>query len=187
MGTTKTDPVSKDLVVTQQDKTSGHLNMGYIRLSPFSPEARQTIREIYEDLAKSSSFNGILFHDDVTLSDYEDASPDALKAYAKQGLPTDLAKIRANDEDLQKWTAFKTRYLDDFAMQLVDEVRQYEPFLLTARNLYAQVALKPYAENWYSQSLEESLNRYDFTAIMAMPYMEQVKIQINSIKIWLIA
>ncbi len=171
----KTDPVSKDLVVTQQDKTSGHLNMGYIRLSPFSPEARQTIREIYEDLAKSSSFNGILFHDDVTLSDYEDASPDALKAYAKQGLPTDLAKIRANDEDLQKWTAFKTRYLDDFAMQLVDEVRQYEPFLLTARNLYAQVALKPYAENWYSQSLEESLNRYDFTAIMAMPYMEQVK------------
>ena len=171
----KTDPVSKDLVVTQQDKTSGHLNMGYIRLSPFSPEARQTIREIYEDLAKSSSFNGILFHDDVTLSDYEDASPDALKAYAKQGLPTDLAKIRANDEDLQKWTAFKTRYLDDFAMQLVDEVRQYEPFLLKARNLYAQVALKPYAENWYSQSLEESLNRYDFTAIMAMPYMEQVK------------
>lgn len=86
-----------------------------------------------------------------------------------------MAKIRANDEDLQKWTAFKTRYLDDFAMQLVDEVRQYEPFLLTARNLYAQVALKPYAENWYSQSLEESLNRYDFTAIMAMPYMEQVK------------
>lgn len=67
--------------------------MGYIRLSPFSPEARQTIREIYEDLAKSSSFNGILFHDDVTLSDYEDASPDALKAYAKQGLPTDLAKF----------------------------------------------------------------------------------------------
>ena len=67
--------------------------MGYIRLSPFSADARQTIREIYQDLAKSSSFNGILFHDDVTLSDYEDASPDALKAYAKQGLPTDLAKF----------------------------------------------------------------------------------------------
>ncbi|EZI65122.1 poly-beta-1,6-N-acetyl-D-glucosamine N-deacetylase PgaB [Acinetobacter baumannii 25442_5] len=170
----KTDPVSKDLVVTEQAKAGEHLNMGYIRLSPFSPEARQTIREIYQDLAKSASFNGILFHDDVTLSDYEDASPDALKAYAKQGLPTDLAKIRENDQDLQKWTAYKTKYLDDFAMQLVEDVRQYEPFLLTASNLYAQVALKPYAENWYSQSLEESLRRYDFTAIMAMPYMEQV-------------
>lgn len=92
MGTTKTDPVSKDLVVTQQDKTSGHLNMGYIRLSPFSPEARQTIREIYEDLAKSSSFNGILFHDDVTLSDYEDASPDALKSLCKTRFTNRLGK-----------------------------------------------------------------------------------------------
>ena len=93
LGITKTDPVSKDLVVTEQAKAGEHLNMGYIRLSPFSPQARQTIREIYQDLAKSASFNGILFHDDVTLSDYEDASPDALKAYAKQGLPTDLAKF----------------------------------------------------------------------------------------------
>lgn len=169
----KTDPVSKDLVETQQAKEGDHLNMGYIRLSPFSPEARQTIKEIYQDLAKSTPFDGLLFHDDVTLSDYEDASPEALAAYAKQGLPTDLAKIRDNDADLQKWTAYKTRYLDDFAMELAGEVRQYQPFLVTARNLYAQVALNPYAENWYAQSLEQSINRYDFTAIMAMPYMEQ--------------
>ena len=171
----KTDPVSKDLVETQQAKTGEHLNMGYIRLSPFSPDARQTIKEIYQDLAKSTPFDGLLFHDDVTLSDYEDASPDALAAYAKQGLPTDLAEIRSNDAELQKWTAYKTSYLDDFAMQLAAEVRQYQPYLLTARNLYAQVALNPYAENWYAQSLEQSLNRYDFTAIMAMPYMEQSK------------
>lgn len=109
----------------------------------------------------------------MTLSDYEDASPQALAAYAKQGLPTDLAKIRNNDDKLQKWTAYKTRTLDDFAMELAGEVRQYQPYLMTARNLYAQVALNPYAENWYAQSLEESLRRYDFTAIMAMPYMEQ--------------
>jgi hypothetical protein len=41
--------------VTEQAKAGEHLNMGYIRLSPFSPEARQTIREIYQDLAKSAS------------------------------------------------------------------------------------------------------------------------------------
>ena len=169
----KSDPVSKDLVVTQQAKAGEHLNMGYIRLSPYSPKARQTIKEIYQDLAKSTPFDGLLFHDDVTLSDYEDASPQALAAYAKQGLPTDLAKIRNNDDKLQKWTAYKTRTLDDFAMELAGEVRQYQPYLMTARNLYAQVALNPYAENWYAQSLEESLRRYDFTAIMAMPYMEQ--------------
>lgn len=170
----KSDPVSKDLVITQQAKAGEHLNMGYIRLSPYSPKARQTIKEIYQDLAKSTPFDGLLFHDDVTLSDYEDASPQALAAYAKQGLPTDLAQIRGNDDKLQKWTAYKTRTLDDFAMELAGEVRQYQPYLMTARNLYAQVALNPYAENWYAQSLEESLKRYDFTAIMAMPYMEQV-------------
>lgn len=169
----KNNPVAQHLVETQQSKDSEHLNMGYRRLSPFSPDARKTISGIYQDLAKSVPFNGILFHDDTTLSDYEDASPEALKAYAAIGLPIDLAKIRSNDADLQKWTAYKTQYIDDFAMQLAQQVRQYHPFLLTARNLYAQVALKPYAENWYSQSLEQSINRYDFTAIMAMPYMEQ--------------
>lgn len=170
----KSDPVSKELVLTQQAKADEHLNMGYIRLSPYSPKARQAIKEIYQDLAKSTPFDGLLFHDDVTLSDYEDASPQALAAYAKQGLPTDLAQIRDNDDKLQKWTAYKTRTLDDFAMELAGEVRQYQPYLMTARNLYAQVALNPYAENWYAQSLEESLKHYDFTAIMAMPYMEQV-------------
>ena len=170
----KTNPVANELVQTEQAKAGEHLNMGYIRLSPFSPKARQTIKEIYQDLAKSTPFDGLLFHDDVTLSDYEDASPQALAAYAQQGLTTDLAKIRNNDADLQKWTAYKTQYLDDFAMELANEVRQYQPYLMTARNLYAQVALNAYAENWYAQSLEQSLNRYDFTAIMAMPYMEKV-------------
>lgn len=170
----KTNPVANELVQTEQAKAGEHLNMGYIRLSPFSPKTRQTIKEIYQDLAKSTPFDGLLFHDDVTLSDYEDASPQALAVYAQQGLTTDLAKIRNNDADLQKWTAYKTQYLDDFAMELANEVRQYQPYLMTARNLYAQVALNAYAENWYAQSLEQSLNRYDFTAIMAMPYMEKV-------------
>ena len=170
-----TNPVSKDIVVTEQSKNAEHLDMGYHRLSPFSPEARQTIAGIYTDLAKSVPFNGILFHDDTTLSDYEDASPEAMQAYAAIGLPDNLDKIRENDADLQKWTAFKTKTIDDFAMELAADVRVYQPFLLTSRNLYAQVALQPYAENWYSQSLEQSLNRYDFTAIMAMPYMEQAE------------
>ncbi|MGE8563951.1 MAG: poly-beta-1,6-N-acetyl-D-glucosamine N-deacetylase PgaB, partial [Acinetobacter bohemicus] len=169
----KNNPAAQDRVETQPTHDAKHLDMGYHRLSPFSADARKTIAGIYTDLAKSVPFNGILFHDDATLSDYEDASPEAMRAYTSIGLPNDLAKIRSNDKDLQKWTAYKTKYLDDFAMQLASDVRQYQPFLLTARNLYAQVALEPYAENWYSQSLEQSLKRYDFTAIMAMPYMEQ--------------
>lgn len=169
------EAAAKELVVTEQGKQNTGLNMGYHRLSPFSPIARQAIREIYQDLAKSASFDGILFHDDVTLSDYEDASPKAIAQYVAWGLPNNLATIRANDALLQRWTALKTRTLDEFALSLAAEVRKQQPGLLTARNLYAQVALKAYAENWYAQSLENSLANYDFTAIMAMPYMEQVK------------
>lgn len=169
----KDNPVAKALVKTQPSGQGDHLNMGYIRLSPYSAQARQVIKGIYQDLAKSTPFNGILFHDDATLSDYEDASPEAMHYYAQHGLPHDLQKIRDNDELLQKWTALKTNTLDDFALELAAQVREYQPFLMTARNMYAQVVLSAYAENWYAQSLEQSLKKYDFTAIMAMPYMEQ--------------
>lgn len=171
----KKDKAAKDLVVTQQKPDSAHLNMGYHRLTPFSERARSIITDIYADLAKSATFDGLLFHDDVTLSDYEDASPQALQAYKKAGLPENLQQIRDNDALMQKWTALKTRTLDNFALQLVNVVKQQQPYLLTARNMYAQVVLSPYAENWYAQSLEDSLKNYDFTAIMAMPYMEQAK------------
>jgi len=35
------------------------------------------------------------------------------------------------------------------------------------------VVLNPKAEVWYSQSLDDALRQYDFTAVMAMPYMER--------------
>jgi biofilm PGA synthesis lipoprotein PgaB len=58
-------------------------------------------------------------------------------------------------------------------MELADVVRAEKPALVVARNLYARVVLNPKAEVWYSQSLDNSIARYDFTAIMAMPYMEK--------------
>jgi biofilm PGA synthesis lipoprotein PgaB len=47
--------------------------------------------------------------------------------------------------------------------------------LRTARNLYAQVVLNPHAESWYGQSLDDALRDYDFTAVMAMPWMEKAQ------------
>jgi biofilm PGA synthesis lipoprotein PgaB len=58
-------------------------------------------------------------------------------------------------------------------MELAGVVREQHPELKVARNLYARVALQPRAESWYAQSLDNSIARYDFTAIMAMPYMEK--------------
>ncbi|MDP1614749.1 MAG: poly-beta-1,6-N-acetyl-D-glucosamine N-deacetylase PgaB, partial [Methylococcales bacterium] len=168
----KNNPAVNDTVVTLQvDPT--HLNMGYPRLSPFSPRAKKVIKEIYEDLSKSAYIDGLLFHDDVTLSDFEDDSNAARTQYKKWGLGDNVTQIRANKKQFQRWTTLKTNYLDDFAMELAQIVRNEQPGLKTARNLYAQVALNTDAQEWYAQSLSDSIKKYDYTAIMAMPYMEQ--------------
>ena len=166
------DPAAKDSVVTLPNKAN-HLAMGYPRLSPFSPRARKAIREIYEDLGRAATFDGILFHDDVTLSDYEDGSPWALAQYKAWGLPQPLPELRANPKLLRRWTDHKVEWLDAFAGSVAASVRQELPGLQTTRNLYAQVALNPESETWYAQSLQASLRHYDYTAIMVMPYMEQ--------------
>lgn len=135
----------------------------------------QTVADIYIDLSRRATFDGLLFHDDVTLSDYEDASPAALRRYRAWGLPVDLARIRADDQLMDRWMKAKTDWLDQLSIRLAALVRENQPQLRTARNLYAQVVLNPHAQAWYSQSLESSLAHYDFTAVMAMPYMEQAK------------
>ena len=168
----KNNPAVNDTVATLQvDPT--HLNMGYPRLSPFSPKAKKVIKEIYEDLSKSAYIDGLIFHDDVTLSDFEDDSKAARAQYKKWGLASNVTQIRANRKQFQRWTTLKTNYLDNFAMELAQIVRNEQPGLKTARNLYAQVALNPDAQEWYAQSLGDSIKKYDYTAIMAMPYMEQ--------------
>lgn len=166
-------PAAGDRVEALPGDESGRVAMGYRRLSPFSPRVRRVVREIYEDLARAAPFDGLLFHDDVTLSDFEDASPFGLAAYRAWGLPGSVQEIRSSDDLLGRWTILKINALDDLAMELADVVRARQPALRVARNLYARVALQPKAEVWYSQSLDNSLARYDFTAIMAMPYMER--------------
>ena len=169
-----TAPGADQTVVTQPNR-SGHLTMGYPRLSPFSPRAMATVKAIYADLARSASFDGLLFHDDLTLSDYEDASAPALRQYRAWGLPTDLSKIRGDDTLLGIWTNRKTEALEQLSLDLAAVVRRDQPGLHTARNLYAQVVLNPHAEAWYNQSLDLALRDYDFTAVMAMPYMERAQ------------
>lgn len=43
------------------------------------------------------------------------------------------------------------------------------------QRLIGGVVLNPHAEAWYAQSLDDALRDYDFTAVMAMPYMEQAR------------
>jgi len=146
----------------------------YVRLSPFDPNVRKVIGEIYEDLARMSSVDGVLYHDDAVFSDFEDASPAALKVYAAHGLPTSLAALRDDPVTMQRWTRFKSRYLIDFTRELTAKVRAIRgPQVLTARNIFAEPMLNPESEAWFAQNLDDFLGAYDWTAPMAMPLMEK--------------
>lgn len=147
----------------------------YRRLSPFSAQARQWIGEIYEDLAKQAPFAGVLFHDDAFLSDFEDAHPEALATYEKAGLPRDIALLRNDAELFGRWTGLKAEALHQLTGELAGKLRYWRPGLKTARNLYARTVLEPKSVNWFAQSLPRFLEHYDFTAVMAMPYMEEAK------------
>jgi biofilm PGA synthesis lipoprotein PgaB len=147
----------------------------YHRLSPFNPVARNIIRGIYEDLAQFSSFDGILFHDDGMLSDYEDASPAALSVYGQAGFPGSIASIQQDDRMMARWSCFKTKYLINFSRSLLDIVRKYHPSIRSARNLYALTILQQESQQWLAQSLPLFLQAYDYTFIMAMPYMEKAR------------
>lgn len=147
----------------------------YQRLSPFHPGNRQAIGQLYEDLSAHAEFDGVLFHDDALLSDFEDAGPDALRAYAAAGLPSDLASLRSSHQQMQAWTRFKSRALVDFTHELTAKVHAIRgPHIQTARNIFAAPILDRRAEAWFAQNPDDFLAAYDWTAPMAMPLMEGV-------------
>jgi biofilm PGA synthesis lipoprotein PgaB len=142
------------------------------RLSPFDARSRQIILDVYQDLSTYGEFQGLLFSDDATLNDFEDASPAALAEYRKWGLPADVVAIRNDPALLATWTQHKTRFLTDFTLQLAAEVRRSHSDLHTARNIFASVVLDAASEAWFAQSYSNQLRAYDYVAIMAMPLME---------------
>ncbi len=147
----------------------------YYRLSPFNPKAINIIQGIYEDLAQSGPLDGILFHDDGMLSDFEDASPAALLSYRKAGFTAPLDRIRKDERLLSEWSRFKTKHLITFSHALLDIVRKRQPNIRSARNLYARTILESESEQWLGQSLPLFLQAYDYTVIMAMPHMEKAQ------------
>ncbi len=129
----------------------------YWRLSPWIPEAREIIREIFQDLAAHAAFDGILFHDDAYLNDREDAS----------AFPDEPGRLPDRET--------RTDALLQLTGEMMAEVRRFRPAAQSARNLYARVVLEPESEDWFSQNFARSLAHYDQTAVMAMPYMEEAR------------
>lgn len=167
------NPLAGHLVSAVADAPASAHTERYHRLTPFDPLVRAAIRGIYDDLGRHARFNGILFHDDATFNDYEDASAAALAVYQSWGLPPDVNAIRASPVLMQRWSSLKSQYLIDFTHELAAVLKAHQPLLMTARNMYVEPLMSPQAEEWLAQNYGKFLVSYDYTALMAMPYMER--------------
>ena len=116
------------------------------------------IKSIYNDLSFHAKFDGILFHDNVSLGDFESMSS------------------HGNQSAVNFTTKQKTDDLIKVTDQLAEGVKPYFLFgtnsLRTARNIYALVITEPKAEALFAQNLSVLSKHYDTTVIMAMPYTE---------------
>ncbi|WP_018917269.1 poly-beta-1,6-N-acetyl-D-glucosamine N-deacetylase PgaB [Vreelandella zhanjiangensis] len=151
----------------------------YRRLSPYVEDNRRIIREIYQDLGRLTKFDGVIFHDDAFLNDFEDANPEALAAYAQASLPRDITAIKNDASLMAAWTQHKTQFLTDFTRELEQAANYYRQAdnkeFTTARNLYARTVMNPESQQWFSQDIQNFASGYDFVAVMAMPYMEEAE------------
>lgn len=140
----------------------------HLRLSPFLPDARGLIGDIYEDLARHAHVAGILFHDDAFLAADEDASACLPGASWPGGrtLPAPCEQLSPAD---------KTAALVDFTTGLAERVRRHRPAVRAARSLYARAVFDPGSEARFSQSLPAFLAAYDHPVLMAMPGLDAVE------------
>lgn len=171
------DDIPKDWYVQEwrngKAQAASHI---YTRLSPFNAEARAWVADIYEDLGRYCNFDGVLFHDDGILSDFEDVTPLALNyTHEVWNLPAQFDALHATPAMRLNWAQHKTELINQFTDELAHRVRINRPGIKTARNMYALPILTPNSEEWFAQSLGSFLNHYDYVAIEAMPLMEEAK------------
>ena len=146
----------------------------YRRLSPFSPEAREILTRLYEDLAIHANMAGVVFQDDGYLNDFEDFHPAGAAEYRKitGGDVTPYQEL--SPEQKKQWMKVKTRALNQLTERLKKAVLNCRPRARFVRTLYAPVLENPESEEWFAQNYQESLENYDQVMILAYPRLEKV-------------
>lgn len=155
----------------------------YRRLTPFDKKTLEMAKSLYRDLSAHVDFDGILFQDDLYLTDEEDFHPSALRAF-QEHFGMDFSEQRLTEKPFkEKWIALKTGALNKSTQEIMEVVRRYRPKAEFARNIYSEVVLNPKAREWFSQNLEDFLKIYDYSVIMAYPQMENIH-NFRQIKNW---
>lgn len=149
----------------------------YRRLSPFDTAAMNKVAQLYEELGKYTVAEGILFQDDLYLNDFEDISPAAAAAYqAAFGKAYDAeTAATAADAGDDAWAALKRQQLDDVTERFAAAFKKNRPDGVIMRDIYSEPVTNPASQTWFAQSYADYLQQYDYTVIMAYPYMDQAE------------
>lgn len=154
----------------------------YRRVSPFDNEAMAKVETMYRELATYTPVGGILFQDDLYLNDFEDVSEPATRAY-RNVFGGELSALDHNDKAaMQQWTQFKTGKLTSLSQQMADAFREVHPEAIIMRDIYTGPVTEPQSTEWFAQNYADFLQNYDYTVVMAYPYMDQADDPIDYLK-----
>lgn len=149
----------------------------YQRVSPFCEANIKKLETIYRDLAENTICDGILFQDDLYMTDWEDASKWGKAAYkAEFGKEYEPPKNDDSTEGIiTPWAKFKTETLTNLALRLAAAFKEKKPNAIIMRDIYSSVILEPESEEWFAQNYDNCIENFDYTVVMAYPYMDHEK------------
>ena len=168
----------EDMIVAEPTENAGWYN----RATPFSPVVKEKLNLLVAELMKSSFIDGILFQDDLYMNDFEDYSEHAQNAFYLKTGKVLTAKLLQEEKYKDIWTKLKTKELNELTISLINTAKQYHPYIKTARNIYPTLITEPYSQEWFCQNYQDYLKLYDYTVVMAYPYLEQKN---DQAEVWL--
>lgn len=150
--------------MTAVDLGSGYdyvsLGKGLRRLSVANEKNRRAVAEIYEDLAFSSRFNGILFQDDTVFANFQNTLPEGVENNVEY-----WQQAQKNSDDLIAYTDQLKAAVIKYSFNGANELK-------IVRGLYAGAALSDKSQAWFADSLSKFVNHYDYTALTLTPYAQ---------------
>lgn len=144
----------------------------YHRLSPFAVTDLQKVNHLFYGLAANTQIDGVLLQDDLYLNQDEDVSQPAQEAYRKQ-FGQDLLTADRDKKKQPAITRWKVEALDKAADNALAAFKEVRPHAIVMRDIYAGALLYPGAEAWLGQSYADYLRKYDYTVVMAYPFMDK--------------
>ncbi len=145
----------------------------YKRISPFDKALLPQVAKLYRELSAYTTSEGVLFQDDLYMNDTEDASLPAQAAF-QQAFHRPLTQAALSDKKTAAaWMSMKTQALTDWSKALAAAFKENRPDGVILRDIYTDPVLDPASESWFAQNYKDFLKDYDYTVVMAYPYMDE--------------